>query len=62
MAGPPSLPSRFHIRRQGEVIDLDVSVDVSSGTYVRALARDLGAALGVGGHLLPNCCAASLLP
>ncbi|WP_062384859.1 tRNA pseudouridine(55) synthase TruB [Demequina iriomotensis] len=33
------------------VIDLDVSVEVSSGTYVRALARDLGAALGVGGHL-----------
>ncbi|WP_265447410.1 tRNA pseudouridine(55) synthase TruB [Flexivirga meconopsidis] len=31
--------------------DLDVEVDVSSGTYVRALARDLGAALGVGGHL-----------
>jgi len=31
--------------------DLDVIVDVSSGTYVRALARDLGAALGVGGHL-----------
>ena len=35
----------------GPVVDLDVSVDVSSGTYVRALARDLGAALGVGGHL-----------
>lgn len=33
------------------VIDLDVSVDVSSGTYVRALARDLGADLRVGGHL-----------
>lgn len=32
-------------------VDLDVTVDVSSGTYVRALARDLGAALGVGGHL-----------
>jgi tRNA pseudouridine55 synthase len=31
--------------------DLDVIVDVSSGTYVRALARDLGTALGVGGHL-----------
>jgi len=31
--------------------DLDVSVTVSSGTYVRALARDLGEALGVGGHL-----------
>jgi tRNA pseudouridine55 synthase len=33
------------------VVDVDVSVVVSSGTYVRALARDLGAALGVGGHL-----------
>ena len=33
------------------MIDLDVAVDCSSGTYVRALARDLGAALGVGGHL-----------
>jgi tRNA pseudouridine55 synthase len=32
-------------------VDLDVSVDCSSGTYVRALARDLGAGLGVGGHL-----------
>ena len=31
--------------------DLDVEVTCSSGTYVRALARDLGAALGVGGHL-----------
>jgi tRNA pseudouridine55 synthase len=34
-----------------QVVDLDVEVEVSSGTYVRALARDLGAALGVGGHL-----------
>ncbi|MFT4220761.1 MAG: tRNA pseudouridine(55) synthase TruB [Microbacterium sp.] len=32
-------------------LDLDVVVDCSSGTYIRALARDLGAALGVGGHL-----------
>src|SRR5680860_356241 len=31
--------------------DLDVHVECSTGTYVRALARDLGAALGVGGHL-----------
>ena len=34
-----------------DVLDVDVEVEVSSGTYVRALARDLGAALGVGGHL-----------
>lgn len=60
----PDLPPRavtvyrFEIRgvRAGEdhgsaVRDVDVEVDCSSGTYVRALARDLGAALGVGGHL-----------
>lgn len=34
-----------------EVVDVDIRVDCSSGTYVRAIARDLGAALGVGGHL-----------
>ncbi|MDP9399337.1 MAG: tRNA pseudouridine(55) synthase TruB, partial [Actinomycetota bacterium] len=39
------------VRRCGDVLDLDVTVVCSSGTYVRALARDLGAALGVGGHL-----------
>lgn len=33
------------------VLDVDVSVTVSSGTYVRALARDLGSGLGCGGHL-----------
>jgi tRNA pseudouridine55 synthase len=33
------------------LLDVDVEVECSSGTYVRALARDLGAALGVGGHL-----------
>ncbi len=32
-------------------VDLDVAVTCSAGTYVRALARDLGDALGVGGHL-----------
>ena len=31
--------------------DFDAIIDCSSGTYIRALARDLGAALGVGGHL-----------
>ncbi|REJ06660.1 tRNA pseudouridine(55) synthase TruB [Microbacterium bovistercoris] len=46
--------SRFAVltERRGEgVVDLDVVVDCSSGTYIRALARDLGAGLGVGGHL-----------
>ena len=46
-----------HEIRRGEaaaglgVVDLDVTVECSSGTYIRALARDLGASLGVGGHL-----------
>jgi tRNA pseudouridine55 synthase len=35
----------------GRLLDLDVSVTCSSGTYIRAIARDLGAALGTGGHL-----------
>lgn len=39
------------VRRIGELVDVDVDVDCSSGTYIRALARDVGAALGVGGHL-----------
>lgn len=39
------------VRRGSEFIDLDVAVDCSSGTYIRALARDLGDALAVGGHL-----------
>lgn len=36
----------------GGFIDLDVRVHCSSGTYIRSLARDLGAQLGVGGHVL----------
>lgn len=46
--------SRFDVRARRDTdgfIDLDVVVDCSSGTYIRALARDLGAALGTGGHL-----------
>ena len=39
------------IRREEGFVDVDVEVDCSSGTYIRALARDIGAALGVGGHL-----------
>ncbi|MDZ4265079.1 MAG: tRNA pseudouridine(55) synthase TruB [Mycobacterium sp.] len=39
------------VRRRAGVVDVDVEVDCSSGTYIRALARDVGAALGVGGHL-----------
>lgn len=63
LAARPVTVSRFEVlaRRDvprgdggedaGAFIDLDVEVDCSSGTYIRALARDLGAALGVGGHL-----------
>jgi tRNA pseudouridine55 synthase len=54
----PVTVSRFDVLATREadvdgipVLDVDVEVTVSSGTYVRALARDLGAALGVGGHL-----------
>ena len=39
------------VRRSGRLVDVDVAASVSSGTYIRSLARDLGAALGVGGHL-----------
>src|SRR4051794_18802762 len=42
--------ARFELReRRGD--ELDVGVTCSTGTYVRALARDLGQALGVGAHL-----------
>ncbi|MGW0327859.1 tRNA pseudouridine(55) synthase TruB [Nocardia sp. NPDC003183] len=56
LAARPVTVSRFDIlaRRDvadGEFVDLDVAVECTSGTYIRALARDLGAALGVGGHL-----------
>ncbi|MBX3096401.1 MAG: tRNA pseudouridine(55) synthase TruB [Fimbriimonadaceae bacterium] len=46
--------SAFEIIRcnSGEFIDVDIRVECSSGTYIRALARDLGRALGVGGHLV----------
>jgi tRNA pseudouridine55 synthase len=54
LAARPVSVSSFgvhEVRRHGDLVDLEVSVVCSSGTYVRALARDLGAALGVGGHL-----------
>ncbi|HEY8700258.1 MAG TPA: tRNA pseudouridine(55) synthase TruB [Arthrobacter sp.] len=56
LAARPVTIHRFEvhgIRREPgtDVVDLDVTVECSSGTYVRALARDLGDALGVGGHL-----------
>ncbi len=55
----PVTVSRFDVLAVAEataedgtpVLDVEVEVEVSSGTYVRALARDLGAALGSAGHL-----------
>lgn len=54
LAARPVTVARFAVvarRRSESRIELDVEVECSAGTYVRALARDLGAALGVGGHL-----------
>ena len=54
LAARPVTVHRFEvtgIRRSGDVIDVDAVITCSSGTYIRALARDLGAALGVHGHL-----------
>ena len=39
------------VRPAGDLLDVDVTVRCSSGTYIRALARDLGHELGTGGHL-----------
>jgi len=36
---------------EGDLLDVDATVRCSSGTYIRALARDLGGQLGTGGHL-----------
>lgn len=53
----PARPVTVHaidvgaVTRDGDRLDVAISVRCSSGTYIRALARDLGAALGVGGHL-----------
>ncbi|RDH74920.1 tRNA pseudouridine(55) synthase TruB [Mycolicibacterium moriokaense] len=54
LAARPVRIDRFdvgYVRRVDGFVDVDVEVDCSSGTYIRALARDVGAALGVGGHL-----------
>ncbi|MGV8968150.1 MAG: tRNA pseudouridine(55) synthase TruB [Cellulomonas sp.] len=58
LAARPVTVARFDVHEvrseqvpTGVVLDVDVTVVCSSGTYIRALARDLGAALGVGGHL-----------
>jgi len=55
LAARPVTVSRFDLLAEPEYLDnycdISVEVDCSSGTYVRALARDLGESLGVGGHL-----------
>ena len=55
LASRPVTIHRFEVlgtpRPAGAVVDVDVLVECSSGTYVRALARDLGAALGTAAHL-----------
>lgn len=54
LAARPVRIDRFELlaaRRAGRLVDVDVEVDCSTGTYIRALARDLGDTLGVGGHL-----------
>jgi len=55
LAARPVTVSRFEIvaepKLDGQFCDVEVVVDCSSGTYIRALARDLGEALQVGGHL-----------
>lgn len=54
----PARPVTIHafelgeIRHHDGVIDVDARVHCSTGTYIRSLGRDLGAALGVGGHLI----------
>ncbi|MGH8963190.1 MAG: tRNA pseudouridine(55) synthase TruB [Jatrophihabitantaceae bacterium] len=55
LAARPVTVSQFEARAftrpAPDLLDVDVQVQCSSGTYVRALARDLGSAIGVGGHL-----------
>ena len=56
LAARPVTVHRFEVHdirreRGGKLLDIDVTVECSSGTYIRALARDLGEALEVGGHL-----------
>jgi tRNA pseudouridine55 synthase len=55
LAARPVIVTAFEVmavhRPAADLLDVDVAVTCSTGTYVRALARDLGATLGVGGHL-----------
>jgi tRNA pseudouridine55 synthase len=46
-----TLEVRRVTRPTRDLVDVDVTVSCTAGTYIRAIARDAGAALGVGGHL-----------
>jgi tRNA pseudouridine55 synthase len=56
LAARPVVVTTFQVlaerRPTADLVDVDVAVSCSTGTYVRALARDLGDRLGVGGHLV----------
>ena len=41
----------LEIRRSNDAIEVDIEVTCSAGTFIRAIARDLGATLKIGGHL-----------
>lgn len=51
-ARPVTVHSFEHTVRRGAHVDINARVHCSSGTYIRALARDLGEKLQVGGHLI----------
>ena len=55
LAARPVTVHRFDVHEitwEDSVVDVVATVECSAGTYVRALARDLGANLGVGGHVI----------
>jgi len=51
VSAPGGTAAGATVSAPGDLLDVDVEVRCSSGTYIRALARDMGDALGVGGHL-----------
>jgi tRNA pseudouridine55 synthase len=46
------LAVQHHVIDQNNVVDVEVEIDCTKGTYIRSIARDLGESLGVGGHLV----------
>lgn len=46
------LAVQHHVIDQNNVVDVEVEIDCTKGTYIRSIARDLGETLGVGGHLV----------